>query len=951
MNPQNADVDPLPSLAGRLESPVVAAETPGAEAAAAGLDAESETTPVLNEAERRRVLVEWNATTAPIPDFRVDELFVAQAVKTPDAVAIEDGERQLSYRDLDNWSNRLARSLCAQGVSAETLVGIFLERSIEAVVAVLGIWKAGGAYVPLDPRLPKQRLLFVIEDTAVRVIVTDPQMPKDLCGESDQLVFLDVDVDVDRNADDGPLAAQQDETREDRLAYLLHTSGSTGTPKGVAITHRNTVNLLCGEQRLTGFGPTDVMLALTTLTFDISVLELMLPLTTGGSIRVVSPDVVVDGRQLQAVIEESHVTYVQSTPSIWRMLVQTGFNGSPRITAISGGEPLPRDLADSLLDRVGVLWNMYGPTETTVYSTAGRVSRGTAMNVGRPLANTQAYILNRDLEPVPIDEEGDLYLGGEGVARGYWNRPALTDERFRRNRFSTDPSARLYFTGDRARFCPNGDIELVGRSDRQIKLRGLRIELGEIECILVQHPAVANAAVVARPDASGDLRLVCFFATRADAAVDVASLRDYLKARLPDYMVPAAFQELPALPLTPGGKIDRKSLPELEPATAPRDRRYSAPRDAVETGLAAIWSRVLQLDRVGLDDHFFDLGGHSIQAVRMLAEAERQFGHAPALRSIFKGPTLAEVAAAIRERQTDQAQLVMRDLLAGTSESIDQTLPPLIVAPSLFGVTGDWRQVFAQTSGHRPVYGIDSEGNEPYLSESPTLEEIAARCITAIPENVRSTAYHLAGFSFGAWLVYEMARQLGRAGNPPRSVTVIDSSWTGTPRSWAERLFRDLPSILANAPRWLAANVDQASLRRIGRRYRRSTGRLVSQVGSQKSPLTPILSGAHSLFDIDRLPDVYRRRLVLSMRAQAGYHPGPRPYSGRVAYLECRVRPFIHRNTPDGGWSALVTGPLEVHRIPRSHHTAMDGTNLTLRTIVLDVLQRADAESTADRDR
>jgi len=359
----------------------------------------------------------------------------------------------------------------------------------------------------------------------------------------------------------------------------------------------------------------------------------------------------------------------------------------------------------------------------------------------------------------------------------------------------------------------------------------------------------------------------------------------------------------------------------------------------------------LQLDRVGLDDHFFDLGGHSIQAVRMLAEAERQFGHAPALRSIFKGPTLAEVAAAIRERQADQAHLVMHDLLAGASESIDQSLPPLIVAPSLFGVTGDWRQVFAQTSDHRPVYGIDIEGNEPYWSDSPAFEEIAARCIAAIPDEVRSRPFHLAGFSFGAWLVYEMARQLERAGNPPRSVTVIDSSWTGTPRSWTERLFRDLPSILANAPRWLAAHTDLASLRRLGRRFGRSADRLCSEVGPQKSPLTPILSVDHSLIDMDRVPDLYRRRLVLSMRAQAAYHPAPLPNSGRVAYLECRVRPFLHRKTPDGGWSNLVTGSLEIHRIPRSHRTAMDGTDPTLRTIVLDVLQRADAEEAADPDR
>jgi thioesterase domain-containing protein len=302
----------------------------------------------------------------------------------------------------------------------------------------------------------------------------------------------------------------------------------------------------------------------------------------------------------------------------------------------------------------------------------------------------------------------------------------------------------------------------------------------------------------------------------------------------------------------------------------------------------------------------------------------------------------------IRERQADQAHPVMHDLVTGASECIDRSLPPLIVAPSLFGVTGDWRQVFAQTSDRRPVYGIDIEGNEPYWSESPVFEEIVARCIAAISENMRSTPFHLAGFSFGAWLVYEMACQLERAGNPPRSVVIVDSGWTGTPRTWSERLLLDLPSILANGPRYVAAHADLPSLRRIGRRLRRSTRRLASHVGARNSHLAPILSDAHSVFDMDRLPDLYRRRVVLSMRAQAAYHPGPRPYSGRVAYLECRVRPVIHRNTLDGGWSALVTGPFEVHDIPGSHRTAMDGSDPTLRTIVLDVLQRADTEDAAD---
>jgi amino acid adenylation domain-containing protein len=900
---------------------------------------------VLTGLERRQIVSDWNATQLAAPlDRGVHELFAEQAERTPAAIAVDDGVCRLTYGELDRAANRLARRLRQHGVGPESRVGIFLERTPAIVVAVLAIWKAGGAYVPLDTRFPRQRLQFLLEDAGVAVVVTRSGFDERISVPGNGTVFVAAVCDDEVETCDEP-KSEPVEAGSDRVAYILHTSGSTGTPKGVAVTHRGVVNLLWSIRRITGFGPSDATLGITTLSFDISVLELMLPLVTGASVRLVNQDDAVDARWLRPIIERSNVTLLQATPTMWRMLLETGWRGSPHIHAISGGEALPRELADRLLDCVGTLWNMYGPTETTIYSTTVKIERGTTITIGRPIGNTQTYILDRALRPVPVGVTGELYIGGQGVARGYLGRPELTAARFVPDPFSAALAARLYRTGDLARYRPDGAIELIGRLDHQVKLRGFRIELGEIESVLAQHPAVARAAAAVRDDDGGEPRLVGYFVRSENEPVDSAALRQFLKERLPDYMVPAAWVELASLPLTAGGKLDRQALPAPDSRDVRVAERFVPPRDEFERQLAEIWSRLLRVERIGACDSFFDLGGHSVLSMQMLAEAERVFGKAPTLRSVFERPTLAQVAAAIQEQSAGHAVPVVRVRYVPPVPEAENPRPPLIVAPSLFGLSSEWERVFAETSCDRKVYGLEIEGNEPYWSEFPSLEEIADRFVQRIRAVIPAGPFHLAGHSFGAWLAYEVARQLEQGGTPPRSVIMVDAVWHGRPRTWRTRILRDVPSIVGNIPRWLAhhgaAGSRRDTVQRIARRLQAVASADKGRRATGDGGLSAATARASHTFDMTQLPDFYARRVVASMRAQAAYQP--RPYHGRLAYLQCAVRPLIHRNDRDGGWPELVRGPVETHRIPGGHGSAINGSHFReLAGVIYDVMNRAD---------
>jgi amino acid adenylation domain-containing protein len=602
------------------------------------------TLPLLPESERQQ-LTAWNNTAAAYPqDLCVHQLFAAQVERTPNAIALIFEDQRLTYRELDDRANQLAHYLQTQGVQPETLVGISLERVPMMVVAMLGVQKACGAYVPLDPTYPQERLAFMMEDSQVSLLLTQGDLVAALPTDTVQVIDLE---------QDWPTIAQQPTTAPatastpQNLAYVIYTSGSTGTPKGVQVNHRGVVNFLTAMQQTPGLLPTDILLSVTTLSFDIAVLELMLPLTVGATTVLVSRAVAMNGEALLQMMQRSGVTVMQATPATWRILLAAGWTQSPNLRIFSGGEALPTALAQDLFGRVQQVWNLYGPTETTIWSTCYQLMGPDAQPwIGQPIANTQIYLLDAAQQLVPIGVPGEIYIGGDGVARGYLNRPELTAERFIPNPFIADPQAHLYRTGDLARYRPDGNLQYYQRLDDQVKVRGFRIELGEIEVTMTQHPEVQEAVVVVRPAEGGENILVGYVVptTPGTDAQVVPQLRQFLQGKLPEHLVPNLFVGLETLPLTPNGKINRNALPQPEANRRDLLASYVAPRTPIEQQIADIWSQVLKLDRVGIHDNFFELGGYSLLAIQIVSRLRPALQVEVPLPILFELPTIEALA-------------------------------------------------------------------------------------------------------------------------------------------------------------------------------------------------------------------------------------------------------------------------------------------------------------------
>jgi amino acid adenylation domain-containing protein len=626
--------------------------------------------PLLARSERQMLVEDWNDTAADYPrDACLHDLFTTQAARTPEKTAVSHGDRALTYRELDERSNRLGRHLQKLGVGPDSLVGIFVERSPEMLVGLLGILKAGGAYVPLAPGTPAERLAYMLQESRAPVVLTERALASALPPTGSLIVQLDDDWPAISAESSAPVPRTSSPAN---LAYVIFTSGSTGKPKGVEIEHRSVVNFLTSMRRRPGIGPDDRLLAVTTLSFDISALELFLPLTVGGEVVVVSREVASDGMQLLALLRESRGTIMQATPATWRLLIQAGWQGDPKLKVLCGGEALPRDLADALVERSGSLWNMYGPTETTIWSSVDRVlPAGGPVLIGPPIANTQFYILDERLEAAPLGVPGELWIGGDGLARGYLNRPELTADRFRADPFRLGAGQRMYRTGDLARFRPDGRIEFLGRLDNQVKVRGFRIELGEIEAVLAHHPAIRESVVTARQMSShaDDKQLVAYLVAANGHLPATSDLREFLKQKLPDYMVPAHYVPLPALPLNPSGKVDRKALPAPQGVRMDVRTEYAAPRTSLEETLAEIWASILDVERVGIHDDFFDLGGASMPSLEIAARAEAEGVHfTPAF--LFQHPTIAQLAGALTARGSASAQALPESDGAVTAEMV-----------------------------------------------------------------------------------------------------------------------------------------------------------------------------------------------------------------------------------------------------------------------------------------
>ncbi len=600
--------------------------------------------PMLSESEWAALAAGEGGPALEIPaDACIHDLIVRQAARAPDETAVIFGDRTMTYAELDRESNRLAHRLRGLGVGPETLAGVCLQRSADAVVALLGVLKAGGAYVPIDPQYPEERRAFVLEDAGVKVLITDGSAGETTVPPGVTVFSLDENRAAVAGESDLPVNSS---VTPDNLAYVIYTSGSTGKPKGVAIMHRSVVNFLESMRREPGMTADDRLVSVTTLSFDIAGLEIYLPLTVGARVVLAPREVVADGLALVRLLRESGATVMQATPATWRLLLESGWNGQVGLKILCGGEALPRELANRLLETGAELWNLYGPTETTIWSVLERVeSRRGPVTIGRPIANTQIYLLDERQQPVPPGVPGELWIGGDGLARGYWNRPELTAGRFRE--VPCAPGRRLYQTGDLVRRRGDGCLEFLGRLDQQIKVRGFRVEVGEIESALERLPIIRQAVVSLREDTPGNPRLVAYVGLNPGEQFDAAGLRAGVRKSLPDYMTPSVFVPLEAFPLTPNGKVDRRALPPPDLPAAPVSRS-DPPRTSEEQDLTTVWKELLQRDGFGIHDNFFDLGGHSLLLVKLQSRLRQRFGCELSIVELFERPTVAAMAQALR---------------------------------------------------------------------------------------------------------------------------------------------------------------------------------------------------------------------------------------------------------------------------------------------------------------
>jgi amino acid adenylation domain-containing protein len=730
---------------------------------------------LLQDDELHRQLIEWNATELDPPGATtIHELVSQQARRSPDAIALEYEGRTMSYGELEAAAQGVAARLQAAGVRRGDVVALDGHRGLEAPVGMLGIMKAGGAYLPLDPMLPPARISFIMHDAGARVMLRQPALLDAVPGPgTGEIVVVPLELSdagngcpmMDQAGTQAFASDERDPVSGDDLAYVLYTSGSSGTPKGVPVRHSAVVNLLSSLVREPGLTAADTVLAVSNFSFDAAVPDLWLPLSVGARLVVAPTSALADGSRLAAMIDRAAVTYLWATSTTWQLLVEAGWAGKHGLVALSGGEPLGAGLADAISERSAQLWNTYGPTETTVTSTLDRVERGHRITIGRPIANTKVYVLDRFGQPVPVGVPGELSIAGAGVADGYLNRPDETAERFSDDPFN--PGERMYRTGDLVRQLVDGRLQHMGRLDDQIKLRGYRIELGELESVLRLHPGVASAAVALTDDVSpAGARLVAYVVPKGPMPQH-SELRRHLLLSLPAYMVPPVFVALDALPTTPNGKLDRRRLPTppvlglVSPDSAPSAAEASnAVLTPLEDHLLGLWSKALGVERLGVDDDFFELGGHSLLAVRLVAAAETQLGIEIPVSFLYeRGATVRGMAAMIESAER-----------AGKDSSTAGPGTPGSGSPNLFFVVPSepslvaLRHLQPRIGPEQAVVGLLCGRLGQPFDTSKTIEERAAPILESIVRMQDRGPYFLSGICFGGLIAYEIATQLSEDG-------------------------------------------------------------------------------------------------------------------------------------------------------------------------------------------
>jgi amino acid adenylation domain-containing protein len=892
--------------------------------------------PLLNSAEHQRILHEWNDRTFPLPETCIHQLFEAQVEKSPDAIAIVGKDQNLTYRELNNRANQLAHYLKSLGVSPETLIALCMEKSVEMMVGMLGILKVGGAYIPLDPAYPHERRASKLRNSQASFILTKANIVPTLMSYDAKLISLDQDwaAIAQHKPDNLPCAVNPD-----NLAYVIYTSGSTGEPKGVTITHRSMVNHSLAVSKAYELTSRDQILQFSNISFDVAVEEIFPTLLNGGTLVLPTPEIYTSITYFLDSLVQQAVTVINLPTAFWHELVNAMalLNQSlPKKIrlVIVGGEKVSKTSYQKWRSLVGDFprWlNAYGPTETTVTATifdpqVDAVNLDAEVPIGRAIANLQTYVLDRNLQPLPIGVAGELYIGGIGLSPGYLNRPDITARRFVPNPFSDDPQARLYKTGDTVRYLTDGTLEFVGRIDFQIKIRGFRVEPIEIETQLEQYPAIEQAIVLCQDAPSSDKSLVAYLAVNPGQNFDLEVLKSFLQRKLPLYMIPSSFVVLDSLPLTPNGKIDRRALLALD-TSSQREQELIAPRDQVEEELANLWKRLLGLDRVGIHDNFFELGGNSLLSVRLVSEIERVFNYRLPLSSFFQINSIAEIAQVLREkpletfsmddRPQDLALEDYRSLLAysigragkhiGKRGLIIETLPTLKESDQPLVWIGDIN-VSKLLGLHQPIYTMPVNSWSPLKSPQNFIAAVATLLVDELLSVQPHGPYTIAAYCYEGLVALEMAQQLRNQGQEVVLLALIDKFGP----SKSHRFWLKLD--------WYST-VIRFDL------FRLSQLSLVDKLQYISNRLKRKLRYTHNLPQIE--VDLVRTQ-TLTLLDEAADSYIPKGYSGNVVLVKSTKSDLSIADKdlfqsdlfglfPSYGWESLFTGKVKSYQIPCKH--------------------------------
>ena len=828
----------------------------------------------------------WNATDVSYPkDIAVYDLFRIAAAREPDKTALRFGNRSLTYKELDSISDKLATHLQYQGIEKEEIIALVAERSPEMVIALLAIMKAGAAYLPIDTDLPADRIAYMLSDAHARKILVSRRYQQQPYIASGSIILEDalskciqyhenelVNVNISGHS----------------LAYMLYTSGTSGKPNGVLVEHHNLVNFLLAMQLRPGISAADKLLAVTTISFDISALELFLPLVTGATLILADSAETRDGRLLMSIVKREGVTIMQGTPATWRLMLDGGWDRPLPLKVLCGGEVLHKELSDKLLRVCGALWNMYGPTETTIWSACRHIAaREELISLGKPVNNTRIYILDKNEQPVPAGVTGYIYIAGAGVARGYHGRPALTGERFLPDPFSDASGDRMYMTGDLGYYLDDGNIQFAGRSDTQVKIKGTRVELQEIESLLMQQQGVRQAVAVVSEE-----RLLAFIvAEDAEAEARLPFWKQAMRLFLPLPMIPADVYLIKKLPLTPGGKLDRSALTDGYLRQQNEARKFAAAVTPAERLIAGIWAGVLQLEQVSINDDFFELGGNSQLAALAMAQLTRQTGTHLPLGALFAAPTVARLAHKVVSNTAG------RPLGSLTALKARGTKPPLYIVHGFDMNVHSFSALSRFLDGDQPVFGFQPGVLEDINEPMPRMEHIAAQYVSEVLTQNPQGPYALAGYSFGAYIAFEMAMQLKARGKEVMLLAMIDAHagsddhGQSSALSLGKKLLQQFPKMMFG----------------MGGKHTREEGdqQLANKkAGGKKGDAHPTVQD----MILDRYNYVYQ-------------HYNMQQYDGVIDLFRMKEKVFLLEEPRYSGWKAFTTRGVRVHELPGDHDT------------------------------